>query len=342
MSRVLQNPIIQRYINYIGDSRARAALGALFGRFLLSGDMRYVSWAEGTSVPASAQAGYSPGCKFILSNAALGQCSEWTNIGSATSCLFVPSGPVLGYGFATAGGPITSAGGDVTEVITIGSGNVSAADIPILGMETTNDTDQVDVVALASAGTITITANADPGTAHSYVYGLLRSKCLPSWDIVAAGTRVAVAGDDATIEIAVTGVLATDIAFGSVVDTDDSDLLCGVVPGAGTVTITMSADPVTEHTFGYVVLRPRGSFKPSHYIAYAGTHTTVADVGAPHVNTITVTGALATDIPIVCWGSAGAGADIIEAVCSADALTVSFGADPTVSKVVNYMIVRAY
>jgi len=296
----------------------------------------------GTSVPRTGLSGYSPGTLYSLKDASLGQAPAWINIGTYASCLFVPYGPVMGYGFATAGGPVTSAGGDVTEVITLGPGNVADGDIAILGMETTNDTDQVDAVVLATGGTLTLTANADPGTAHSYVFGLLRDNCVPTWDIVAAGTRVALDADDATIEITAADVLATDIAFASIIDTDDSDLVCGVVPGAGTVTITASADPVVDHTFGYMVLRPRGSFKPSHYVAYAGTHTTAADVGAPHFNSISVPGALATDIPIVCWGSAGAGADIIEAVCSADALQVSFAADPTVNQVVNYMILRAY
>ena len=62
---------------------------------------------KGTSVPTSATAGYAPGCRFTLTDAVLGQTMEWVNINTLASCLFVPTGPQIGYGIAFAGGPVS-------------------------------------------------------------------------------------------------------------------------------------------------------------------------------------------------------------------------------------------
>ena len=338
MSRVLQNPIIQRYINYIGDSRARAALGALFGRFLLSGDMRYVTFAEGTSVPASAQAGYSPGCKFILSNAALGQCSEWTNIGSATSCLFVPSGPVLGYGVKYVGGPLDCTNGSATSQML--AGFVQPTDLCFAGMFESDDNDQVQANVPAGKNYVLVTNSADPLNAHDFQVAVLRNKCMPDWDIFAAGTYTPIAGDTTTIAITVAGAQAGDLAFANYGATDDTDVIRKCVVSANTLTITADVDPAAAHTIHYVIFRPRGTFKPSHYIAYAGTHTPAGAETAAVATTIT--GALATDIPIVAWHTSDDADTILKAVMTANTLTTTLSADPEVAHAINYMILRAY
>lgn len=292
---------------------------------------------SGTTVPTAGTAGYDPGCVFTKSNASLGQAIEWINQGTADSCLFVPKGPVFGYGVKVAGGPVTSVGGDTAESISL-QGLVMDSDIAFVGHEVSDDNDQI-AACIANEGSIDITGSADPSTAHGYVYAALRNKCVPEWDIVAAGTYDAVADDDTTVAITVAGVLATDIAFANYTDTDDTDTISDVVCSANTVTITVSADPVTDHSFSYVVLRPRGSFAPSHYIAYAGTHTTV---GGDAAEAITVTGALATDIPIVVYNTTDDTDTILKVVVTADTLTVTCSADPSTAHAFSYMLLRAY
>ena len=337
MSRVLQNPIIQRYINYIGDSRARAALGALFGRFLLSGDMRYVTFAEGESVPASSQAGYSSGCKFILSNAALGQCAEWTNIGTASSCLFVPSGPVLGYGVKYVGGPLDCTNGSTTS--TMFTDLVTVSDLLFAGYFESDDNDQVQANVPAGKNYALLTNSADPLVAHDFICAVLRNKCMPDWDIFAAGTHTTVGGAVAEA-ITVTGAAAGDIAYACYGATNDTDVIRKSVVTANTLTVTMSADPSTAHSIHYVIFRPRGTFKTSHYIAYAGTHTP-ADAETAAV-AITVNGALATDIPIVAWHTSDDTDTILKAVATANTVTATLSADPAVAHALNYMVLRAY
>ncbi len=297
----------------------------------------YKTLDSGTTIPTAGSAGYNPGAIFYLTNASLGQCPTWVNQGTETSCLFVPTGPVNGYGFVIGGGPIASAGGDTTETISP-SGQIRSTDIAFVGHETSNDTDQI-AAAIAANEYITITGSADPSTAHAYVYAALRNQCVPMWDIFAAGTRVAIAGDTTAIPITVAGVEAGDIAFANYTDTDDTDTIVKVVCSANTVTITASADPVTDHTFSYVVLRPRGGFKPTHYIAYAGVHTTVGTAAA---EPITVPGALATDIPIVIYNTTNDTDTILKAVPTADTLTVTCSADPSTAHKLAYMLLRAY
>lgn len=288
------------------------------------------------TIPAAGLKGYEPGAVFLLRGASLGMSPRWVNAGSKTSCLFVPEGPVLGYGIHAAGGPVTSAGGDTTEVISL-EGIAMDTDLAIVNHEVSNDNDQI-VAAISGEGNITITGSADPSTVHGYAYALLRNKCTPAFDIFAAGTHTTTGGAAAE-DITITGALATDLAFANYSATDDTDVISDILPAAGKITVTCSADPSTTHGIHYCVLRPRGTFKPSHYIAYAGTHTTVGGAAA---EAITVTGALATDIPIVIYNTTNDTDSILKAVMTANTLTVTCSADPSTAHAFTYMILRAY
>ena len=306
---------------------------------------KYITETSGSTIPADATAGYNPGCFFHLTNAALGQCPLWMNFGTATSCAFYPVGPTMGYGFAWAGGPVDCVNGEAATQYAV-DGNVGLADICFAAHQVSDDSDQIIGVACAEStvpgeqNNLLITAGADPLTAHDYVYAGLKDKCVPKFDIFAAGERVAVAGDDATIAITVAGVVAGDLAFAYFKDTDDTDTIDQVVCTANTVTITASADPITDHTFFYVVLRERGTFKPSHYVAYAGQHTCI---GGDAAEVATVTGLLATDILISVIEDAASGAtNILKVVPTADTITWTFNADPTAGHLINYAALRAY
>lgn len=290
----------------------------------------------GTSVPTAGTAGYAPGCEFMLRDCSLGKCPKWVNFGSATSCAFYPVGPTMEYGIYAAGGPVTSVGGDTAESIAL-QGIAMDTDLAIVGHEVSNDNDQI-VAAISNEGSIDITGSADPSTAHGYVYALLRKYVTPGWDIFAAGTATT-AGGGAAEAITVSGVLATDIAFANYSATDDTDTISDVVCSANTVTVTCSADPSTTHGLHYCVLRPRGTFAPSHYIAYAGSHTTVGGAAA---EAVTVTGALATDIPIVIYNTTDDTDSILKVVMTANTMTVTCSANPAAAHAFTYMILRAY
>jgi hypothetical protein len=290
---------------------------------------------KATSLPV-AKAGYAIGCELIKSDAANGQCATWRNHGTAASCSFRPVGPVIGYGFSMAGGPIVSAGGDATEVIVLPAA-ITAADISFVEHETSDDTDSI-VAQIAGAGIITITGSADPSTAHKYHYTALRSGCLPQYDIFAAGTHTT-AGGNAAEDITISGVLATDIPFVCYAATNDTDVIAKVAAAAGKITVTMSADPSTAHAIHYVILRPRGSFKPSHYVFAAGVHTTVGGAAA---EAITVTGALTTDVVLVKYNTTNDTDTILKSVLTADTLTVTMSADPSTAHKLAYAVLRAY
>ena len=297
---------------------------------------KYISFSSGDTIPTNGTAGYNPGCLFIKSNVSLGQATHWMNLGTETSCLFVPTGTVYGYGIKLADGPITSAGGDTTEVISRPSLIVST-DIAFVGHEVTDDSDQI-VAAMATDNTITITGSADPSTAHGYVFATLRNRCIPEWDIVAAGTHTT-AGGAAAEAITISGVLATDIAFVNYGATNDTDVITKAICTTNTLTVTCSADPSTAHSIHYVVIRPRGTFKPSHYIAYAGKHTTVGGAAA---EAVTISGALSTDIPIVIYNTTNDTDSILKVVMTTDTMTVTCSADPSTVHAFSYMLLRAY
>lgn len=291
---------------------------------------------SGDTVPTSGSAGYGLGCEFLLRNASLGQAIKWINVGSESSCLFVPNGQVVAYGFSVGGGPQTSAGGDTTEVITL-SGQIISTDISFVEHYASDDTDNI-VAQIAANDKITITGSADPLTAHSYQYAALRADCVSQWDIVAAGTHTT-AGGAVAEAITVTGALVGDIAFVTYSATNDTDTIVKSVVTANTLTVTMSADPSTVHGLHYIILRPRGSFKPSHYVAYAGVHTTAGGAAA---EAITVTGALATDVAIVKYNTTNDTDTILKAVVTANTLTVTMSADPSTAHKLAYMLLRAY
>jgi hypothetical protein len=262
----------------------------------------------------------------------------WMNLGTKTSCKFRPVGPQPGYGFYRAGGGIASVGGDTTEVITI-SDAMSEWDIGIVGHSVSNDTDNI-VSAIITDKTLTIVCSANPSTDHAYNYGVLRQGCVPEFDIVFAGTHTCVGGAAAET-ITLTGALATDIAFVTYGATNDTDTIAKAVMTENTLTVTMSADPGTAHSLHYMVLRPRGtgSRKPTHYIAYAGLHTTHGGAAA---EAVTVTGALATDIPIVGYSVTNDTDTILKAVMTANTLTVTCSDDPSTVHGFWYVILRAY
>lgn len=302
---------------------------------------KYITLSSGSTIPAAGTAGYNPGCKFTLSNVSLGQCPEWVNIGTAASCLFVPTGLVYGYGFALAGGPV-----DLTDAAALTTvalpAKIAATDLCLATKCVTTGADQFRSVAPTSGkDSLAITANAaDPTNSMDAYYAALRNNCVPEYDIFAAGEYVAVADDDATIAITVAGVLATDIAFVNFLTSDDTDTINLVACTADTVTITESADPLLAHSYSYVVLRPRGTFAPSHYIAYCGEHTTVGGAAA---EALTVTGILATDIVISCFSAADDNDCFIESViASADTITWDFTQDPVTEHKLIYAVLRAY
>jgi hypothetical protein len=288
-----------------------------------------------TSIPVST-AGYTVGCELIKSDAANGQCATWRNHGTASSCSFRPVGPVIGYGFNAGAGAVACSNG--VTAFTYVDNRVRAQDIQFLMYSGSDDTDSI-LAQKAADQTVGATLSADPLVAHSVRYATLRPGCVPEFDIFAAGKHTTVGGQVYN-DITVTGVTSSDLLFVCYSASDDSDVIAkATYQAANTIRVTMSADPLVAHELSYVVLRPRGSFKPSHYVYAAGIHTTVGGAAA---EPITIAGLLSTDIPIVYYNVTDDTDKIIKAVPTANTLTVTMTADPLVAHALAYMIVRAY
>jgi len=312
-----------------------------FPHGITTDETKHQTMISGSTIPAAGTADYNPGCKFTLTNATLGQCMEWVNIGTATSCLFVPTGLVYGYGFALAGGPVDLEDAAALTAVSLPA-KIQAGDLCLATKCVTTGADQFRSVAPTSGkDSMAITINAaDPTNSMDAFYAALRDKCVPGYDIFAAGEYVAVTGDGVAVAITVTGVLATDIAFVNFLTTDDTDTINLVACTADTVTVTVSADPEVAHSFSYMVLRPRGTFTPSHYVAYCGEHTTL---GSDPAEALTVTGVLATDIVISGFSAADDDDCFIESViASANTITWTFTQDPVTDHKLIYAVLRAY
>lgn len=332
----MSNKKFEDYINYVPEPRTRRCMRSLFEMFNKQGGTYTV--ASGDTIPTAGTAGYAVGCRFTLPNATTGQCPNWINMGSETSCLFVPDGPVLGYGFTQAGARLAT-NGATTEAI---DGPFANTDIAIAGHIASDDDDYIkSVIVTDDDGTVLITAENDPSTTHGYLWGVLRNKCVPSWDIVYAGQAASTAA--ATTAITVTGVAATDIAMACYAVTDDVDAIEKTVCTANTITVSHSATSSAAHTINYMVIRPRGTFSPSHYVAFAGANVaTTADSSGIATNDVTLTGALATDLAFVVISTQGGTIEVAAATMAANTLTVKFSADPSTTSAFSYFVLRAY
>lgn len=304
----------------------------------------YIAYSTGSAIPTAATAGYSVGSIFLLEGAVLGQSANWINQGTAASCLFVPFGPVNGYGCAFAGGPVDLE--DAADETTVAlPGVIQADDICFASHLITAAADQFKTVG-PSAGKdsllIDMAMGANPTDSMDAVYAGFRNKCTPEYDIFAAGERVCVDGDSAAVAITVAGVLATDLCFVTPLTTDDTDTINLVVPTANTITVTMSADPHTDeaHSWSYMVLRKRGTFAPSHYVAYAGSHVCV---GGDTAETATVAGVLATDVVISQWSvSDDDDCFIEECAAAANSIVWQTTDNPGTGHTADYVVLRAY
>lgn len=272
---------------------------------------------------------------MMLDQAVLGMAPLWVNLGTSDSCKFRPFGPQLGFGITKAGQKVFISG---TAGLAIPLGDVTGQhDIGFAGYYATDDNDQLNSTNVTDL-TLTATNSTDPLAAHGANYGVIREGAVPAWDIVFAGTK-ALAGGAVTEAITLTGALATDLGFACYSATDDTDTLNKVVMTANTMTITMSANPLVAHGVHYMVIRPRGMGKPSHYIAYAAKRTTV---GGGVSEAITVTGALATDVAITGFAVTDDTDTIVKSVLTANTLTITAPADPGATHAHWYMILRAY
>lgn len=242
-----------------------------------------------------------------------------------------------GRGLTAAGG--ATAGGDTTETITRNL-PASTTDLVLAGYNTTNDTDNQNPVSIIQTNRTSITAvmATDPSTAHNFDWMALRNGAAPAYQVFAAG-NFTTAGGDAAESIPVTGVLAGDLCLVQVKSKGATPVVVSAaITAAGAITVTMSADPATDHVLNYIVLRPPGGFTPSHYVFAAGDHTTV---GGAVTETITVTGAKTGDIAFACYNTTNDTDLVVDVAAVTNGVLVEMSADPVTAHKLSYFVLRA-
>jgi hypothetical protein len=236
-------------------------------------------------------------------------------------------------------GVLVTVGGDAQEDYIVP--DVRTSGISFMDFLSTGDTDTI-TENWPTTGHIHFTGSADPATDHAIEYSVLQLACRPNYDIVAAGKHTATGVDNPQV-IAAAAVQAGDIVhvqFGSV--NTGPRTMASAIAGAGNITVALSGAPTVGDKINYVALRPRGGFKPSHYIAYAGLATSVADAGAPFENTIAIAGNEAINVPIVQYNSSDDTDTIVLTASNADNIVVTMSADPGVVHILAYMLLKAY
>ncbi len=121
----------------------------------------------------------------------------------------------------------------------------------------TDDTDTISGLTTAT-GSIVIKASADPDTddTHSWDYFCLSPYGLfqPTHYIAYAGAKTAVGGDQTEV-ITATGALATDKVLVLHATSDDTDTISKAVVTADTITLLVTVNPGTSHSYNYMLLR---------------------------------------------------------------------------------------
>jgi len=156
---------------------------------------------------------------------------------------------------------------------------------------------------------------------------------------VTGGQLVATVGGSTATRLPSTApILATDYPLAVYSSTDDTDTINTTTIDGNDVIVTCSADPSTAHGFNYAVAKANAI--PQLAVWAAGEATTA---GGDVTETITVTGALATDIVLAQIGTSPAtnNYDILTAVATANTITVVFGTDPSTTHTIQYALLRA-
>lgn len=168
---------------------------------------------------------------------------------------------------------------------------------------------------------------------------------------VTGATPVTVANFIGTVELEDGSVTNAKVAAGAAIDWNkmaaltSANLLVGNGSNVATV-VAMSGDIAIDNA-GATTIQANAVEKSmlaagitaSHMIVFAGQPTTTGGAAA---EAFTVTGALATDLAFVQIVNDGtSNVTVLQAVMTADTLTVTFSADPVADTVINYQVVRA-
>lgn len=135
------------------------------------------------------------------------------------------------------------------------------------------------------------------------------------------------------------------IAFSKLAALTSANILVGNGSNVATA-VAMSGDATLANTGAITIAngavsktKLASTIQPAGVIKFAAQVQSAADAGG--VNTITVTGALNTDLAFVQVVDNGtANVTVLQAAVTADTLTITYSADPGTDAIINYQIVR--
>ncbi len=193
-------------------------------------------------------------------------------------------------------------------------------------------------VALLPSDIAVVTTRATPNATaiNTDWYDVVKSG--DNWSLVASNSQVSLA--DGNIFVGDANGIAQGVTMSGDATIANTGAL--TIANLAVETAMLAADAVTNAKLAdnAVSLENLDSgITPSHIVVFAGQPTTA---GGGAAEAITVTGALATDLAFVQMVDDGTNnVTIVNAVVTADTLTVTFSGDPGNDAVINYQLIRA-
>lgn len=157
-------------------------------------------------------------------------------------------------------------------------------------------------------------------------------------------TSVAVSGDISLTNAGVTAIGAKKVTAGMTAIADGK-ILIGGSGGAGaeqtlTGDVTVTNAGVTAIGSGKVALGMLATgVTPSHVVKFGGITAAAEDTTG--TITVTVTGALATDVAMATVSASTAAVYVVKAVCTSNTLTVTLSGAGGLATQINYLVLRA-
>lgn len=183
-----------------------------------------------------------------------------------------------------------------------------------------------------------VSVKTSPSASASEVAVMDVSKSGANWSLIPSSSQVTLA--DGKILVGNSSNVATAVTMSGDATLSNTGVL--TIANLAVETAMLAADAVTNAKLAdnAVSLENLDSgITPSHIVVFAGQPTTT---GGGAAEAITVTGALATDLAFVQMVDDGTNnVTIVNAVVTADTLTVTFSADPGNDAVINYQLIRA-
>lgn len=213
-----------------------------------------------------------------------------------------------------------NAGGSATT--TFADSAITSNSIVVARWEASANAVSVNTV-IPSNGSLTVVSTGDPGASTLEYFSIIPSVALQNAGVIAANASYA--GGATTIVISNPLITAASVVTANFVSQANASKIASVLAGAGTITITVNANPGAS-VIAYIAVTPSAGLTANGMYAVE-----YSNAGGSATTTITDANILSTSIVTGDWSSQANAAYIEKITVTASTLTILSSADPGVS-----------